>query len=268
MNYVGGGTKESGCIFCNRLERMSDIESLILHRAGHSFTIMNLYPYNTGHIMVVPNQHASDPAELSPDALAEIGTALPTLTSALRRAFACHGFNVGLNIGAIAGAGVEAHLHQHIVPRWQGDANFMPIIASTMTIPELIPVTYAKIRAELTREITGATTARYVLLAPDNSSVLLHNGSLPEVTLDADTPILNAIVASLPDGVTEVQLAGWAGPDHAAAPEANDIILTLAGSAGALSADAWESVPIIDLADRQDNAGIVRRAIAQRAPAR
>lgn len=103
---------------------------------------MNLYPYNTGHIMLVPNAHAPDPAQLMTDTLHEMSEMLPILTSSLRRVFNCEGFNIGLNIGAIAGAGVADHLHQHVVPRWQGDANFMPVLASTMVIPETIPVTY------------------------------------------------------------------------------------------------------------------------------
>ena len=268
MNYVGGGTKESGCIFCNRLQRSNDVESLILHRAANSFVIMNLFPYNTGHIMLVPNQHASDPGELSPETLAEIGMQLPTLTNALRMAFACHGFNVGLNIGAIAGAGVEAHLHQHIVPRWQGDANFMPIIASTMTIPELIPVTYAKIRAELTRELTGVAFARFVLLDDATGKVLLHDGQVPRAVLNADTPVLQAIFQSLPSGVTGVQLAGWAGPEYAGDPHEDDIVLTLVGTVGRSLSAGWEPVALADLDPDGEVGMLANRAISQRAPAR
>lgn len=268
MNYVGGGTKETGCIFCNRLQRSNDIESLILYRAQNTFVIMNLFPYNTGHIMLVPNEHVSDPAGLTLGALAEMGTTLPALTNALRKAFACHGFNIGLNIGAIAGAGVEAHLHQHIVPRWQGDANFMPIIASTMTIPELIPVTYAKVRAELTREITGATTARFVLLDAVGHSVLLREGAVPEAMLHPDIPVLQSVVQSLPSDVTDVQLTGWAGPDNAAAPQDGDIVLTLAGTVGTALPAGWERISIKDLDPGGEVAKSVHRAISQRAPAR
>jgi ATP adenylyltransferase len=267
MSYVGGETKEEGCIFCNRLEHDRDIESLILHRADHSFVIINLFPYNTGHLMLVPNRHASDPSDLPPEALAEMATALPAILRALRRAFACHGFNVGLNIGAIAGAGVEAHLHQHIVPRWQGDANFMPIIASTMTIPELIPVTYAKIRAELTRELTKATTARFAMLDPDGSRVILHRDMIPSVQLDDETPIVQAIAASLPGGVVTAALAGWAGPVASGSPSSDDIVVTFVGENKGPIDPGWSMVPIDALESGSEAHGIVQRAISQRAPA-
>lgn len=266
MHYIGGGSKETGCIFCNRLERQDDVESLILYRGDDTFVIMNLFPYNTGHIMLVPNLHVADPSGLSPDALSEMGTALPMLTNALRRAFGCHGFNVGLNIGAIAGAGVEAHLHEHIVPRWQGDANFMPILASTMTIPELIPVTYAKIRAELTRELTSADSARFVLLDDATERVLLHNGRVPSVVLKEGEPVPNTIVSSLPDALTTVQLAGWAGPDSASKPQAHDLALTLTGRMQAGLPSGWRFVRIDEGID-DDSGAVIDRAIRQRAPA-
>lgn len=267
MSYVGGGTKEEGCIFCNRLDQDSDIASLILHRADRTFVIMNLFPYNTGHIMLVPNQHASDPADLAFETLAEIATSLPALTNALRRAFGCHGFNVGLNIGAIAGAGVEAHLHQHIVPRWQGDANFMPIIASTMTIPELIPVTYARIRAELTRELTGAISARAVVLDERTDRVLLRGGELPDATFPGDEPIVQALAAELPHESATIELAGWAGPDRADNPQPGDIALTFrARPVNETLPAPWTFEPIRNLPG-----GVARdlaeRAIYQLAPA-
>jgi ATP adenylyltransferase len=267
MSYVGGETKEEGCIFCNRLEHDRDIESLILHRADHSFVIMNLFPYNTGHIMQVPNRHASDPSDLPPEVLAEMATTLPAILRALRRAFACHGFNVGLNIGAIAGAGVEAHLHQHIVPRWQGDANFMPIIASTMTIPELIPVTYAKIRAELTRELIGATTARFAMLDPGGSRVLLHQDMIPSVDLDKDTPIMQAITASLPGGIASAGLAGWAAPDDSGSPASDDIMVTFVGETTGPIDPGWSMAPIDALESGSETLDIVQRALVQQAPA-
>lgn len=268
MSYVGGGTKEEGCIFCNRLDRDSDIASLILHRSGNTFVIMNLFPYNTGHIMLVPNEHAPDPADLTPATLAEMGTSLPALTNALRRAFGCDGFNIGLNVGAIAGAGVEAHLHQHIVPRWQGDANFMPIIASTMTIPELIPVTYAKIRAELTRELTGATSARAVVLDPSGERVLLREGELPDATLDRGAPIVSTLLAVLPRHLERVELAGWAGPDRADAPLPGDICLTFRSPLPDETLPApWAFEPVSTLPDGMARS-IAARALYQLAPAR
>lgn len=263
--YVGGRAKEGGCIFCNRLERSSDVESLILYRAAQSFVIMNLFPYNTGHIMLVPNQHAPDPSGLTDEALAEMGTMLPTLTNALRRAFACHGFNVGLNIGATAGAGVEAHLHQHIVPRWQGDANFMPIIASTMTIPELIPVTYAKIRAELIRELTGTGSATFILFEKGTDRFLLRNGAIPSVALRDGEAVVTSMIDSLPGGIGDAVLAGWAGPNEASAPDATDIVLTLSGVVSDTLPNGWQAVSYDDAIDPEVRA-IINRAIRQRAP--
>jgi ATP adenylyltransferase len=183
MRYISGNAKEDGCIFCNRLADDDDVQALILLRARHTFVMMNLFPYNTGHIMLVPNQHAADPEELDSATLREMGGQLPLLTRSLRRVFDCAGFNIGLNIGAVAGAGVAAHLHQHIVPRWQGDANFMPILASTMAIPELIPSTYAKIRAELHRELTGCDQCTVVLLHAHEDAVLTHDGALPRAVM-------------------------------------------------------------------------------------
>jgi ATP adenylyltransferase len=267
MSYIGGETREEGCIFCNRLQRAHDMESLILHRNAHSFVIMNLYPYNTGHIMLVPNEHASDPVDLSSEALAEMGVALPMLTQALRRAFGCQGFNVGLNIGAIAGAGVEAHLHQHIVPRWQGDANFMPILASTMTIPELIPVTYAKIRAELTRELTGARSVRFVLFDEGMGSVLLLGGTIPVVEPGTNRPIIQAIISALPEGITDTRLVGWAGPDSATKIHPDDIVLTLTGTASTTLPSPWAFTPRDDARLDEATTGLIARARSQVAPA-
>jgi ATP adenylyltransferase len=110
---------------------------------------MNLYPYNSGHVMIIPWQHASDLSELPPEVNRDLWDLIPWVTVALKRVLRCEGFNIGLNLGSIAGAGVSEHLHVHVVPRWEGDANFMPILANTMVLPELLPVTYAKIRAEL-----------------------------------------------------------------------------------------------------------------------
>src|SRR5690606_12213301 len=120
----------------------------IVHRGESAFLIMNLFPYNTGHLMIVPNEHVASPEAASEAAIQGMAALLPPTLRALRRVLTCDGFNVGFNIGDVAGAGVAGHLHQHIVPRWKGDANFMPILASTMVLPELIPVTYAKVRAE------------------------------------------------------------------------------------------------------------------------
>ena len=138
MRYIGGGAREDGCIFCNRLAADDDAASLILHRGEHAFVIMNLFPYNTGHVMVVPNTHAADLEQLDESTVVEMATLLPRLLAALRLDLACDGFNIGLNLGSVAGAGVAEHLHQHVVPRWATDANFFPIIAKTKALPQLL----------------------------------------------------------------------------------------------------------------------------------
>ncbi|MGH2614261.1 MAG: HIT family protein, partial [Thermomicrobiales bacterium] len=135
MPYVAGGVRESGCIFCNRLTENDDVRTLILHRADRAFVIMNLYPYNTGHVMIVPNAHVASPEDADPELLAQMAALRGPVLRTLRRALSPEGFNLGLNVGAVAGAGVTGHLHEHVVPRWQGDANFMPILASTMVLP-------------------------------------------------------------------------------------------------------------------------------------
>jgi ATP adenylyltransferase len=150
MGYIGG-EKGSGCVFCDAIAAPDDRARLILHRGQHAFVIMNLYPYNTGHLMIVPYAHSAELPTLPPEALAEMTALLPWVTALVGRVLRPGGFNVGLNLGEVAGAGIAAHLHLHVVPRWAGDANFMPILAHTAVLPELIPVTYAKLLGELRR---------------------------------------------------------------------------------------------------------------------
>lgn len=246
LPYIGGASHEEGCIFCNRLAATNDVESLILYRGEHTFVIMNLYPYNTGHIMLVPNQHASDPAELSPGALREFGEMLPRLTEPLRRAFGCDGFNVGLNIGAVAGAGIAQHLHQHIVPRWQGDANFMPILASTMTIPELIPATYAKIRAEIERDRSTAAEASFIVFDRSRQHALFHNGAIPCVRLVEGTPVWKSVLRALPAQAGEVVLAGWAGAAISNAEPSGPVAITLETTGVESLSNDWDMMALTD----------------------
>ncbi len=150
MGYIGGD-KGGDCVFCDALAANDDRATLILHRGQHAFVIMNLYPYNTGHVLIVPYAHTADLTTLPAGALVEMTALLPWVTALIERTLRPGGFNVGLNLGAVAGAGIATHLHIHVVPRWAGDANFMPILAHTAVLPELIPVTYAKFRGESVR---------------------------------------------------------------------------------------------------------------------
>jgi ATP adenylyltransferase len=219
MRYVGGGADEPGCLFCNRLAAADDVGSLIVHRDQLAFVIMNLFPYNTGHVMLVPNQHVASPETADPAALAAMTALLPPTLRALRRVLSCDGFNLGLNVGAVAGAGVADHLHQHVVPRWLGDANFMPILASTMVLPELIPVTYAKLRAELVREMTGVAEVAVVALSPDDRHILVQTGGgLPVASAEPAEPLWRAARRTFETlSGRPAEVIGWAG-----APRAGD----------------------------------------------
>jgi ATP adenylyltransferase len=143
MVYIKGENKPphddegEDCPFC-RVPKGSDEDGLIVARGELVYAVLNLYPYNSGHLMVVPYRHVADYVELSVAEVAEFGDftqrALRTLTSVM----APHGFNIGMNQGAVAGAGIAAHLHQHVVPRWGGDTNFMPVVARTRVLPQLL----------------------------------------------------------------------------------------------------------------------------------
>lgn len=146
MEFIEG-EKESGCIFCTRLSRHNDREDLILHRATHCAVFLNKYPYSHGHLMVVPNQHTDSLRDLSADASAEIIAQLATWSDLMRTSMKAEGFNMGLNLGRPAGAGIEHHVHFHLVPRWIGDTNFMPMLAETKVMSEALMATYDKLKA-------------------------------------------------------------------------------------------------------------------------
>jgi ATP adenylyltransferase len=140
------GEKEEGCIFCNRLKKESDRENLIIVRGTYSFVIMNRYPYNNGHLMIAPNRHEHRIEELEEIEILELFSLICTAKKALSRSMNPSGFNIGLNIGKVAGAGVEDHLHFHIVPRWDGDTNFMPVLGEVKVISEHLFSTYDTLR--------------------------------------------------------------------------------------------------------------------------
>jgi ATP adenylyltransferase len=150
MAYIKGENKPAnddagdGCPFCSAPNR-SDEDALIVARGEHVFAVLNLYPYNSGHLMTVPYRHVADYPELTPDETIELAQFTQRAMLVIRAVMAPHGFNLGINQGPVAGAGIAAHLHQHVVPRWGGDTNFMPIIAHTRVLPELL----ADARAEL-----------------------------------------------------------------------------------------------------------------------
>lgn len=137
----------SGCPFCQLpgLGADRDDESLIVHRGAATFVILNAYPYNPGHLMVVPFRHTGDFADLTADEVHEMAELSQRAVRVLRETSGAHAFNIGLNVGGIAGAGIAEHVHQHVVPRWGGDTNFMPVIGQTRVLPELLAETWARI---------------------------------------------------------------------------------------------------------------------------
>ncbi len=134
-----------GCIFCDKPAEQRDAENFILHRAQHNFVILNLYPYTTGHLMIVPFRHVATLEEAGIEVRAEMIELAAQAEQLLRAAYRPEGLNIGLNLGKCAGAGIAAHLHLHVLPRWTGDANFMSVIGETRVIPEDLADTYAKL---------------------------------------------------------------------------------------------------------------------------
>jgi ATP adenylyltransferase len=259
MRYIGGDAREQGCIFCNRLAADDDVGSLILHRADRAFVIMNLFPYNTGHVMVVPNTHTAELDALDDATITEMATLLPRVVTALRRDLACDGFNIGLNLGAVAGAGVAEHLHQHVVPRWQGDANFMPILAGTMVIPEMIPATYAKIRAELERVLYGPERFEIVPISADGETVWLRAGAIATIEADPALPAWRTAIEML--GVAGAEVVGWSGASRAERGDiAPGLIVRIDGTP---RGDGWRAESL-SIAARDHEA--VGRAMAHMSP--
>ncbi|NNM45062.1 HIT family protein [Knoellia koreensis] len=141
MAYITGERPSDqageGCPFCAAPTK-DDSEGLIVHRGEHCYVVMNLFPYNPGHVLVCPYRHVSLYVDLTDEETAEFTALTKQVIAAIDAASAPHGYNIGMNQGAVAGAGVQAHLHQHVVPRWGGDSNFLPVIAQTKALPMLL----------------------------------------------------------------------------------------------------------------------------------
>lgn len=133
------------CIFCAFPREGRDRDRGILLQAPLAFVILNMYPYNSGHLMVVPHRHVADPAELTDAEHLEMARLVQAAMRALRDVYHPEGFNIGTNIGHAAGAGIAGHLHTHVVPRWVGDTNFMPVLGETKVLPEELTVTYDRL---------------------------------------------------------------------------------------------------------------------------
>jgi ATP adenylyltransferase len=149
MEYIEAPQDEGGgCLFCDKAAAATadDEEHYVLARVGRAFAILNAFPYNPGHLMVAPFRHVAELEELQPDELADADGLLQRAVRALKDASSPHGFNLGLNLGRVAGAGIPGHVHWHVVPRWNGDTNFMTVLGATRVLPEALAATYAKLR--------------------------------------------------------------------------------------------------------------------------
>ena len=145
LAYITGEASPGGCVFCGALTD-TGADPLILHRGKTCFVILNLFPYNNGHLMVIPNRHIASLASATPEERCELVELTAAAEVALTEAFAPHGLNMGINLGKPAGAGILDHVHMHVVPRWNGDTNFMTVVGRTRVLPEELPDTASRLR--------------------------------------------------------------------------------------------------------------------------
>jgi ATP adenylyltransferase len=148
LAYVKDATKdvEQGCIFCTKADEGDDAANLIAHRGERCFVILNLYPYTNGHLMIAPYEHVAALEDVDTATVAEMMALAQQSIRALDDVYAPQGYNVGFNQGRVAGAGVEHHIHMHVVPRWGGDTNFMPVLGDTRVLPQSLEDSYAALR--------------------------------------------------------------------------------------------------------------------------
>jgi ATP adenylyltransferase len=151
MEYIGQarGGEDQGCLFCEKPKEEDDEKALIVARSELSFAMLNRYPYNSGHLMVAPFRHVGELEEVEDDETLDMQRLMQRCVKALKEAMQPDGFNIGMNLGTVAGAGIPDHLHWHVVPRWNGDTNFMPVVGETKVLPELTAASYAKVRAAI-----------------------------------------------------------------------------------------------------------------------
>ncbi|MBI5070701.1 MAG: HIT domain-containing protein [Deltaproteobacteria bacterium] len=150
MEFIRAAKPAGGCIFCDLPAEVgdeADRRNLVVHRSAHAFTILNRYPYNSGHLMVVPRSHVCDLEALPAGPLHDLSEELARAVEVVKRVYRPEGLNLGMNLGKVAGAGIADHLHWHVVPRWNGDTNFMPVIADLRVVPEALDEAWARLRA-------------------------------------------------------------------------------------------------------------------------
>ena len=147
LEYVSSARDQEGCIFCLAASA-PDADSLVVHRGESAFVLLNRFPYSSGHLMIAPFRHVGEIAELGVEEASEIHALTVRALEVLADAYQPDGFNIGWNLGRSAGAGVVEHVHEHVVPRWQGDTNFMPVLADVRVIPEHLQATHARLTAD------------------------------------------------------------------------------------------------------------------------
>ena len=149
MAYIGADTSKAGCVFCEKASSTADESNFVLLRGERCFALMNIFPYNNGHLMIAPYVHLPTILELDPATLTEMMTMAQRCVRACQQAMGAQGFNMGINQGGVAGAGIADHIHLHVVPRWGGDTNFMPVLADVKVMPDLLENSYRQIRSAL-----------------------------------------------------------------------------------------------------------------------
>ncbi|HUK40961.1 MAG TPA: HIT domain-containing protein [Candidatus Acidoferrales bacterium] len=146
MTYINEGAKEPGCIFCNRSQQSDSREALVIARTQHTLVMLNKYPYNNGHLLLAPKRHERNLSNLSTEEYGDLNEALRRTVDIVRQTLHPGGINLGMNLGRCAGAGIEDHLHWHVVPRWEGDTNFMPVVGETRVMPQHLLESYDRLK--------------------------------------------------------------------------------------------------------------------------
>jgi ATP adenylyltransferase len=151
MTYIDEGSKEPGCILCDKSKQSDLREALVIAQTAHSVVMLNKYPYNNGHLLLAPKRHEHNISGLSAEEYSDLNEALRRSVDIVRRALNPGGINLGMNLGRCAGAGIEDHLHWHVVPRWEGDTNFMPVVGETRVMPQHLLDSYDRLKPHFER---------------------------------------------------------------------------------------------------------------------
>jgi len=154
IGYVAG-ERPDGCVFCKKIQSDEDRKNLVLHRGEHGAILLNTYPYNSGHLMVVPNAHVGELTDLSSEAGCELWDLTDLAVRTLKKALYPQGINLGMNLGQAAGAGIGDHIHMHVVPRWSGDTNYMTTVAQTRVVPQSLEDSYDQLRPAIEELTSG-----------------------------------------------------------------------------------------------------------------